>query len=263
MSLELDASESSSFSDRRRRRRRHQWQDSDGLNHTHAFDNSSASHHTPESLLELFRVISHYRIQILSVEPNQQWNVRQALGQGASFKVEQTGLPVSSTLSRLRYRNLDIKGPNEDSNFTDHTGTRWAYNKLVAFKSVRRNDGLFELIRELRVYCHKPIQQHSHIVRLLGIAFYTEQDLDTDIDAALYDPENFTNVALREIPLLVIERAPHASLTAFLKSPEFTKVPASLKAKTRLCTDVLSAIEVGAVLHLFSELPEIDRSILF
>ena len=72
MSLESDALESSSFTDRRRRRRRHQWQDSDGVNHIHAFDNYSTPHHTPESLLELFRVISHYQIQIFSVEPNQQ-----------------------------------------------------------------------------------------------------------------------------------------------------------------------------------------------
>lgn len=270
MSHDSDALGSSSFSDRSRRRRRQQWQGSDGVQDSdavddiHAFDNYSTPHPTAESLLELFRVISHYQIQIFSVEPNQQWNVRQALGHGASFEVEQTGLPVSSTLSHLRYRNLDIREPNEDFNFTDHTGTRWACKQLVAFKSVRkRNDGLFELIKELRIYCHKPIQQHPHIVRLLGIAFYTEQDLDTDVDAASYDPENLNNLALREIPLLVIERAPQASLTAFLKSPEFTKVPASLKAKMRLCTDVLSAIEVGAMLHSISGLPEIDRSILF
>ena len=263
MSYELAPSSISSFSDRHNRLRHRQRQDSDEQDSTAIPGSQSAPYHASESLLELFCVISHHKLQIFSVEPSQQWNVRHALGHGASFQVDQTGLPISSTLSHLRYRNLNIKGPDEDFHFTDHTGTRWAHNASVAFKSVRKKNGvLHDLVKELRVYCHKPIQQHPHIIRLLGIAFYTEQDLVADNDSASMYPGNRSHFTWQEIPLLVIESAPHASLTDFLKSPEFTKIPTSLKTKIRLCTEVLSAIEVGVLPLPQRELPTTNTSTL-
>jgi hypothetical protein len=259
MSFEVDQSAKSSFSDRRRHRRQELRQDGNNSDQVGETSYVRASAAPRQSLLELFRVVAYYEVRILSIEPTQQWNIRRALGHGASFAVEQTGLPISSTLSHLRYRDLDVKGPNEDFYFIDHTGTRWAHKELVAFKSVRNQGKDFsELIKELRVYCRRPIQQHPHIVRLLGIAFYMEQDPELSDDLTQGESGNLIDWESQEVPLLVIEKAPHASLSTFLKSHEFNNIPSSLKVKLRLGTDVISAIEVCTTIHKIQAKDQID-----
>ena len=241
----MELSAKSSFSQLRERRRQKQRQASISSDPADADPPLSAEPVQHQPLLELFRVVAYYSVRILSIEPSQQWNVRQALGHGASFAVEQTGLPISSATSHLRYRDLDVKGPNEDFYFTDHTRTKWAHSELVAFKSARdKRHGLSELTKELRVQCHPPLQRHEHIVQLLGIALVMEQDPESGDDLAQDWRDGLSKWEPQEVPLLVIEKAPHASLSAFLKSRAFSAIPSSLQAKLRLCTDVLSAVEV-------------------
>ena len=245
MTLGVELSAKSPFSKRREHQKQKQRQPgntSESVTNKDSLETDTARH---QPFLELFRVVAYHDVRILSIEPTQYWNIRQALGHGASFVVEQTGLPISSTTSHLRYRDLDVKGPGEDFYFTDHTGIRWAHTQIVAFKSARnKKNELSELTKELRVLCHAPLQQHPHIVRPLGIALAMEQDPESSDDLAIGGRENLSLWEPQEIPFLIIEKAQHGSLSAFLKSHEFSNIPSSLEAKLRLCADVLSAVEV-------------------
>ena len=151
----VESSARSSFSERRRHRKQVQRQVSSASDFVTINDSLGIDTARHQPFLDLFRVVAYHNVRILSIEPNLDWNIRQALGHGASFAVEQTGLPISSTTSHLCYRDLDVKGPDEDFYFIDHTRTRWAHNEIVAFKSARnKKNGLSELTKELRVLCH-------------------------------------------------------------------------------------------------------------
>ena len=204
---------------------------------------SSLDRNPQRSLLDLFRLVQHYKIQTFSIEPDQRWNIRPELGKGASFAVDEAALSISSTLSHLQYRSLDVKDPNQASNFVDHTNTQWSRDSPVALKYVGSGHGqLTDLVTELQILCHPPLQQHPHIVKLLGVVLVMEQNpTDTPVsslDQAIMEWEP------QEVPMVVIEKAPHASLSAFLSSDEFCEIPSSLKAKLYLCIDVLDGMQV-------------------
>lgn len=239
---EVDEDAMSAFSRREQRQRMSLLSDRDTTHiRTHAATTAASMSTTP--LLNLLRLVQHYNIQIFSIEPDQAWNIRPELGKGASFAVEQAELSVSSTLSHHQYRSLDAKGPTQASDFIDHTKTAWSRDKPVAFKSVGGdNDELSDLITELQVLCHSPLQQHPNIINLLGIVLVMEQN-PRDVQAASIG-QAVREWTPQEVPILVVEKAPHASLSAFLNSNEFLDIPSSLNAKLRLCADILSGIEV-------------------
>ncbi|KAF2495498.1 kinase-like protein [Lophium mytilinum] len=231
-------SQGSSFDSRRREVRRRRFQSSEystrkRSNNDHALEEESAS----QPLLLILRILSYHKIRLFSVNPNQRWNLRQALGDGSTFSVDGAELPIWDALAHLRYRNLDIKGPKEKFNFVDHTRISWQHTTLVAYKalvgrkSMDRGMIMQDLITELRVLCHRPLQKHPNFVRLLGVAWISEIDMGYTDDA---EP--------REWPTVVVEKAPHGSLLDFLSSEEFKTTRSSLMAKLNLCIDVLIAI---------------------
>lgn len=174
----------------------------------------------------------------LTVEP------RDNLGRGASFAVEGASLNISNALNHLRYRSIDTARVQNGAHFNDHTETKWAYNTEVAFKaSSRRATRVAEILIELRVLCHPPLQRHPNIVRLLGITWTKDQ------------PRNTSELGedLMEWPMVAIERAPHGSLRDFLGSHVYNRVRSSLQAKLRLCVDVLKGIAVSEDVPISSD----------
>ena len=231
------------FSQRERVRQFNSFSNRDARSNPPADIRSFSTHQSQYYFLDLFRLLRYYKIQIFSLEPDQRWNIRPELGRGAEFAVDEANLSISSTLSHLQYRNLDFKGPEEASNFVDHTGTSWSRDVPVAFKSAGNDrNGLSELITELQVLSHPPLQQHPHIVRLLGLVLVLEQN-SRDLQPSSVD-RTVEEWAPQEIPMLVVEKAPHASLRDFLTSDEFQRIPSSLKAKLSICIDVLNALQV-------------------
>ena len=234
----------SSFSERERRRLVHSLSTTHDSDYEHrAGAISSLERKSQHSLLDLFRLVQHYKIQTFSIEADQKWNIRPELGKGASFAVDEAGLSISSTLSHLQYRSLDVKGPNQDSHFVDHTNTSWSRDSPVAFKYVGSGHGqLTDLVTELQILCHPPLQKHPHIVKLIGVVLVMEQN-PTDIPLSSLD-QAIMEWEPQEVPMVVIEKAPHASLSAFLSSSEFCEIPSSLQAKIYLCIDILDGMQV-------------------
>lgn len=76
-----------------------------------------------EQLLHILSILNFHRGTIFSVPPSRGWNLRQHLGKGASFEVDEGELPIRYALDHSRYRDLYVKGPEEDYNFIDHTKT--------------------------------------------------------------------------------------------------------------------------------------------
>ena len=228
---------SSTFSERERRRRINLLSQREVTSNNRYQPTEPQPYHP---VLDLFRLLQHYKVQIFSIDPDERWNIRPELGKGVSFLVEEANLTISSRLSNFQYRSLEVKGPSLD--FIDHTNTAWDREVPVAFKSVanahrRRSD----LTTEIRVLCHLPLQRHPNITKLLGVAFVMEQDTkanqDPLSDQTILDRES------EELPMLVIERAPHGSLSTFLRSTEFRRTPSSLRVKMGLCIDVLNSIQ--------------------
>lgn len=80
-----------------------------------------------------------------------------------------------------------------------------------------------DMMLELRVLCHDPIQKHDNIVNLLGVAWET-------------DPVNFE----RHWPVLLIERATLGTLSEFLQQQDSF----AFGEKLALSMDVVLALEV-------------------
>lgn len=97
-------------------------------------------------------------------------------------------------------------------------------------------------IKDIRVLCHPPVQNHPNIVRLLGIAWCNEEDLS--IKAAMYEGDRLPK---RAWPIAVIEKAPEGSLATLLKSRQYQANPPSLMTKLKICIDVLNGIVVSDV----------------
>ena len=205
------------------------------------------------SILPIIRLLSFYKVRSFSIEAEEQWNLRkqwnlrQALGSGASFFVEAAGIPAIAGLSHLRYRNLkDIEHASE-ARYIDHTDTRWAHDTKVAYKRSTRvlskprsmhvpeatiqSDFIDDIMVEVSILCHPPLQRHSNISRLLGVAWINDRRID----------ETGRDVGM-EWPAIVIEHAPHGNLLDLMGSLHFSHAKASLRVKLNLCIDVLAGI---------------------
>lgn len=179
-------------------------------------------------LIQLLQVLSFHKVKHLSVPLLAGFHRGSALGNGASFNVKEFALPIDLASIPLPIRDLTDSG-REDAYFKDFTNERWATQAKGAYKSVSSTVYL-ELIRELRVLCHPPLQ--DFVVRLAGLAW---------IARPTPKGENIPE----EIPAIVVERAPRGSLHDFMQSEDWISSRVSLKAKFRICVRVLRCIAVG------------------
>lgn len=202
-----------------------------------------------EQLLLILGLLNFYNGKIFTVEQGQKWNLRQALGHGASFAVAEANMPIWSALSHLRYRDINVQKPEEEYNFVDHTNTRWSSKTRVAYKAIGSKEmGMYDVLTELRVLFHTPLQKHPNLVKPLGVAWVMEPEVDLESDGKS-EPSIAPNGdkprrPQQEWPTIVVELAPYGSLLDFLDSST-QRVTMSLRAKLRLCTDVMNAIRVS------------------
>jgi hypothetical protein len=191
-------------------------------------------------LLLCLRLLVHHDVHIFTIGRGRRWNMREDLGKGSTFTVEQADIPMREGLTELQYHDF-ARGRRLDY-FTDHTGTKWSYDTVVAYKSlVERKDKnaiMPDLAKELRILCHPPLQNHPNIVHLLGLAWLREEDMASSLASA----ESLGN---REWPVLLTEKANVGSLSEFLRPKENFRAPISLLAKVRLATDVVVALSVS------------------
>lgn len=178
-------------------------------------------------LLILLLILSFHKARHLSVTLLEGFHQGIALGNGASFNVKEFPLPAEGGLHHLRIRDPAEVG-KADSYFEDITNERWAANTKGAYKSVP-SARYSELIRELRILCHPPLQ--DFVVRLAGLAWITR-------------PIPRNGSVLEETPVVVVERAPGGSLLDFMESEDWKSSRVSLKAKLRICVRVLRCITV-------------------
>lgn len=254
--------QTSTFYSRRRQVKRRRFQ-SDEYSTRGGSNISGSLDGTPitQPLLLILRLLSYYKIQLFSVGPSQTWNLRQTLGEGSTFSVDGANLPIWRGLSDLRYRNLDLKGPKEKFYFNDHTQTKWDHNTLVAYKVLVSNKDMdrsmiiVDMITELRVLCHPPLQNHPNIVRLLGVAWVREIDLGSTLTPA--PNQSAEDFEMCNRPTVVVERAPYGSLLDFLRSDEFRATRSSLVAKVYLCLDVLNGITVRSSIIFPASIPKV------
>jgi hypothetical protein len=185
-------------------------------------------------LLLLLQVLSFHKAKHLSITLLEGFHRGIALGEGASFNVKEFPLPIDGALHHLRIRDPS-GGDKGDSHFEDITNERWATNTKGAYKSVS-TPMYSELVRELRVLCHPPLQ--DFVVRLAGLAWITRP-----IPRGENAPE--------ERPVIVVERAPRGSLHDFMQSDDWKSSRVSLKAKLRMCVRVLRCIAVSTPKHTY------------
>ncbi|KAL2065988.1 hypothetical protein VTL71DRAFT_2059 [Oculimacula yallundae] len=200
-------------------------------------------------LLSIFRILQSRKVKSLTLPLETRFNTRRVLGSGASFAVEESYLPIDTARYLQFYRLLDLGPPDKKLHFVDHTGTKWASDTQVAYKtySVRKGDfdvgfesrRLDDIRTELQVLCHSPLQKHPNIVRLLGVAWVPDESPESTDNITEASPYQHP----LEWPTVVTERAIHGSLRDFLRSDRYKQSEASLKAKWNLCLDVLYGIE--------------------
>jgi hypothetical protein len=183
-------------------------------------------------ILPLLQLMGKYDIRHLAITPLQGYNLRESLGKGASFLVEEANLPISESLSHLRYRDMRVGGI-DGKDFIDHTKTAWRSDSRVAYKTLResrhRRRNLGAVISDLQVLCHPPLK--DYIVRLAGVAW----TLDTSSE---------DNKPV-EWPIVVTEKAPLGSIRHFFRSHMANENSISLRTKLNMCVQVLRSIEVS------------------
>jgi hypothetical protein len=244
--------DSSSF-DRRlhqREARRHNFQSSDAASVQPDKQDSNQDldqdHETKllnHPLLLCLRLLAHHNVPIFTISRGRKWNIREDLGRGSTFAVEQADLPVREAVSDLQYR--DISKGRREGLFTDHTGVKWSYDTVVAYKSLdcrRDRDSVFpDLLKELRILCHSPLQRHPNIACFMGLAWIREEDM-----APSSVNEESEVIESREWPVLISEKADLGTLGDFVRYRADCRKRISLLAKTRLLNDVLEAIFVSS-----------------
>lgn len=211
---------------------------------------SNESESVERLLLKILRVLQYSKVNALAISPNTQFNTRRELGHGASFAVEQSFIPFKSTGYYDAYRQLDVESPDTKKHFIDHTGTKWETTTEVAYKRIyikkKGLDDKFDRRRlddtlvELRVLCHESLQTHPNIVRFLGVAWLKDESLDIPSE----EHEQSIHSSPQYWPQAVMEKAEYGSLRDFLGSDQFKASRASLKAKAKLCLDVLFGLLV-------------------
>lgn len=210
---------------------------------------STIPDHAPSYTLLILQLLSHFKIKVFPADTHIAQYERTLLGEGSTFRVEATKLPVWSARAHFRYRDLKFPRQGEKFNFEDHTRTQWNRSTMGAWKVLTRDADpnkdrerlLRDLFTELRVLVHPPLQRHPHIVHVLGFVWLQDhQFFATEQQVAHHQAEN-----LREWPTVVTLEAPHGSLRAFMKSESFCIILPSLSTKLRLCADILSGMRVS------------------
>jgi hypothetical protein len=195
-------------------------------------------------LLLCLQLVAHHNVSVFSVGRGRKWNTRESLGHGVTFDVEQADLPVREAVSDLQYYDI-VKG-RRGGFFTDHTGIKWSFDTVVAYKSLfaqgRRNreNRFSDLLRELRILCHPPLQKHPYIARFIGLAWIREEDMASET----VGEEMGVNES-REWPILITEKAELGTLGKFVHYRASCMKRISLLAKIRLLSNVLEAISVS------------------
>jgi hypothetical protein len=213
---------------------------------------SNESESAERLLLKILRVLQYSKVAALAIPPGTEFNTRRILGYGTSFAVEQSFIPIKSTSYYEAYRRLDLESPDTKTHFIDHTGTKWETTTEVAYKrlSIKKNEldqnfdrrRLDDTLVELRVLCHESLQTHPNIVRLLGVAWLKDESLDVRTEGH----EQSIHSGPQYWPVAVTEKAEYGSLHDFLASDQFKASRTSLKAKVKLCLDVLFGLLVRA-----------------
>ncbi|KAI4662886.1 uncharacterized protein J4E79_004197 [Alternaria viburni] len=132
----------SDYDRRRRENQRRDFQSSDAFT-TQPRSINASSHPIDDVVFENYplllclQLIAHYNVFVFSVIRGRKWNTRERLGRGTTFDVEQADLPVGEAVSDLQY--YDISKGLRHGFITDHTGIRWGYDTVVAYKSLTLN----------------------------------------------------------------------------------------------------------------------------
>lgn len=124
-----------------------------------------------------------------------------------------------------------------------------AYKSLVYTDDIRRDQLMEDLVTELRIVCHPPLQRHPNIVHVLGFMWVRDQQIFANVMEL--DEESEELGEPREWPTVITEKAPYGSLHDFLRSKTYKDFRPSLRAKVQLCVDVLNGIEVCSLTFKF------------
>lgn len=184
-------------------------------------------------LLDLFRVLFYHNIGIFQLPIGFLWKVKRELGSGVTFQVDEARLPISDLLFEdLKPSRTYLRG----GDFVDHTEKTWSLDTKVAFKTAHVKNGGYEakfreLIRELRVLGHGPLQGHPNLVHLLAITWNVEQTMSADHSESL------------GYPVIVTELATEGSLLSFLVNPN-RQHSLTQKEKASLGADVANGLKV-------------------
>jgi len=240
---------SSDYDRRRRENQRRDFQSSDAFT-TQPRSINASSNPIDDAVFENYplllclQLIAHYNVFVFSVIRGRKWNTRERLGRGTTFDVEQADLPVGEAVSDLQY--YDISKGLRHGFITDHTGIRWGYDTVVAYKSLyaegRGNrQRLFSgLLNELRILCHPPLQKHPYIANFIGLAWIREEDMASE---AVGEETHTTDT--HEWPILITEKSDLGTIGDFVQYRASCLKRISLLAKVRLLSNVLEAICVS------------------
>jgi hypothetical protein len=135
-------------------------------------------YHEAVTLL-IIRLLSYHKVQIFPLNTRITQYDKHTLGVGSTFSVEASSLPIWRARAHFRYRDPTFPRQGEKLHFTDHTQTKWDYTTIGAYKSLVYEDDpeggrdrlMRDLLQELRILCHHPLQRHPTIVHLLGFAW--------------------------------------------------------------------------------------------
>jgi hypothetical protein len=100
-----------------------------------------------------------------------------------------------------------------------------------------------DLLLELRILSHPPLQRHPNIIHVLGFAWIQDIQFFENAFRKRYAEEKEEPW---EWPVVVTPRAPHGSLRCFMKSEKFRAVLPSIQTKLALCADVLNGLIVSS-----------------
>jgi hypothetical protein len=209
-----------------------------------------SKHHDSTTLL-IVRLLADHRIQVFPSDTHIAQYDREKLGDGSTFTVEASTLPIWQSRAHFRYRDPTFQRQGDRFHFVDHTQTSWDHTTIGAYKTIKyrqdhdREQLMKDLLLELRILSHIPLQRHSNIIHVLGFAWI--QDLQffenvPELRGAEKEDEP------REWPVVVTQKAPHGSLRTFMKSEKFRTVLPSLRTKLSLCADILNGLVVSNIM---------------
>ena len=197
-------------------------------------------------ILFVLRLIDSKGIAIFPFDPASSWNQRNSLGEGSVYFVEEDFIPQWRE-RYLPYRDPALLARRNRSHFVDHRGLKWAYDTPVAYKlphfDAARDQGSHKIVQELatemRIFCHPSIERHRNFVRLLGVAWVSEEDMN------LYATTNEESENEQPVwPIAVIEKAQEGSLKDLFRVRGSGNDSIPLMTKFKLCIDVLRAVQV-------------------